>query len=89
MGAFIYFAWATSQQNVILTQQARRADRAERALCILRSDLQTRVDTSIAFLKEHPDGIPGIPAATLQQSIDNQQRTILALQLLECPETPT
>jgi len=84
VAAFVYFAWATAQQNVILARQAQAADRTEQALCILRDDLQTRVDAAQAFLKANPDGIPGIPAQQIQDSIDNQQRTILALQLLDC-----
>lgn len=82
--AFVYFAWATAQQNVILARQAEAADRTEQALCILRADLEARVATSQQFLADHPNGIPGISTSDLQQSIDNQTRTVLALQLLEC-----
>lgn len=66
-----------------------------KALCTLRDDLTIRVLSSIKFLKEHPKGLPGIPASTLIESIENQQRTILALKDLDCsteiPElnTPT
>lgn len=54
------------------------------ALCDLRHDLQERVVSGKAFLKTHPRGIPGIPAATLQQSVDNAQRTLNALVPLRC-----
>lgn len=82
--AFIYFAWVTGQQNVLLAQQAESAQRTETALCIFRDDLETRVKSAQQFLRDNPDGIPGISPELLQQSIDNQQRTILALQLLNC-----
>jgi len=56
------------------------------ALCTLRADLERRVDTSREFLKENPDGIPGIPARTIQEGINNQERTIEALGVLDCSE---
>lgn len=86
IGAFVYFAWATGEQNTVLAQQAEAADRTEQALCVLRDDLQIRVDAAVQFLKDNPDGIPGIPPQQIQDSIDNQQRTILALSLLHCDE---
>jgi hypothetical protein len=55
------------------------------SLCALRADLQTRVATSKQFLKEHPNGIPGIPAKTFRDGIKNQERTIRALSGLSCP----
>jgi hypothetical protein len=55
-----------------------------RAICALRTDLELRTQSGEAFLKEHPKGIPGIPPATLQQSIDNQKRSIKALSGLSC-----
>lgn len=54
------------------------------ALCALRGDLEKRVETSKAFLRENPKGIPGISAATIQQGINNQESTIDALSDLSC-----
>jgi uncharacterized protein (DUF1786 family) len=54
------------------------------ALCTLRADLERRVEVSREFLEKNPDGIPGITAETIQQGIDNQQRTIGALASLNC-----
>lgn len=54
------------------------------ALCTLRDDLQRRVDQSTAFLKEHPNGIPGIPRETFLQGVKNQRSTIDALNALDC-----
>lgn len=54
------------------------------ALCALRGDLEMRVATSEAFLREHPDGVPGIPTKTIVDGIVNQRRTITALAGLSC-----
>lgn len=54
------------------------------SLCTFRQDLNDRVEQSRTFLEEHPNGTPGIPAETIQQGIDNQLRTIDALNTLSC-----
>jgi hypothetical protein len=63
---------------------ARESENTNAALCTLRGDLERRVQGAKAFLTEHPLGIPGIPRATLQQNIRNQQKTIGSLSRLEC-----
>lgn len=63
---------------------AEVANNTNAALCTLRSDLEQRIDDSRQFLEDHPNGIPGISAADIQQGITNQQRTIDALSTLEC-----
>lgn len=55
------------------------------ALCALRFDLENRVHESEKFLKDHPNGIDGIPAETFQQTIEGQRRTIASLSIIECP----
>jgi hypothetical protein len=55
------------------------------ALCTFRNDLATRITSSENFLKTHPDGFAGVPAPVIQNSIDNQQRTLDALSSLHCP----
>lgn len=69
-------------------QVGHDSDRTTAALCTLRADLQSRVDQSEQFLSKHPKGFAGIPAATIKQSLEGQQRTVTALQGLECPPTP-
>jgi hypothetical protein len=54
------------------------------ALCALRTDLELRVANAEEFLAENPNGIPGISAATIEQSIQNQRSTIEALEDLDC-----
>lgn len=57
------------------------------ALCALRGDLRTRVNSTTEFLKGHPHGIPGISAATLRSGIVNEQHTITALAPISCPRS--
>jgi hypothetical protein len=51
---------------------------------VLKADLQTRIDQGHRFLSTHPNGIPGIPASVLRQSIHNQEATLSALHSLDC-----
>lgn len=61
------------------------AGESHRSLCAYRVDLQHRVDATVKFLAENPDGIPGVPIRTLRDSAANQQRTISTLHSLNCP----
>lgn len=61
-----------------------QADRSTDALCALRVDLQKRVETSERFLRENPEGVPGISPTVIREGIVNQQRTIAALSKLDC-----
>jgi hypothetical protein len=54
------------------------------ALCAFRGDLSRRVQSSIDYLAAHPNGILGIPAATIRLSLDNEQHTLTALSSLKC-----
>lgn len=55
------------------------------ALCAVRHDEQVSVASGKAFLKKNPEGIPGISAAQIQQSIDDSQATVDRLDILKCP----
>lgn len=77
----------------VLKQQSddsqRQSARNTGALCALREDLERRVAASQDFLIKNPRGFPGIPLATLQKSITDQQRSIVALSGLHCaPASP-
>jgi hypothetical protein len=54
------------------------------ALCLLRDNIEKQVATSEEFLENNPDGIPGLPAATIRASIQRQKDTLKALDILEC-----
>lgn len=74
--------------GLYLNDKARDAELNRKALCTFRADLEARVTASRDFLIEHPGGIPGIPEATIQKSIHDQERTIRALAPLPCPPPP-
>jgi len=63
---------------------AELADKTHAALCVFVDDLERRVEISEQFLKDNPNGIPGISDETIQTSIDNQLRTIDTLSGLGC-----
>lgn len=76
------FGWliSTEQRNDI----REVATSTNTALCALRGDLEQRIANAEQFLKDNPDGIPGLSAEAIQTSIDGQQRTVDALGILQC-----
>lgn len=56
------------------------------ALCTYRKNLKDAAASSRAFLKEHPNGIPGISAAQIRQSIGRQEATVASLAILKCAD---
>lgn len=82
LALLVGFVWISGVQQ--RDDIAQSANSTNQALCVLRADLEVRVADSIKFLADHPNGIPGIPVASIQQSIENQQRTVDALSGLEC-----
>lgn len=85
----VVLAGALGGITVYLVGRADEATRTHAALCAFRDDLVRRVATTQTFLIDHPRGIPGVPLATLQQSLKSQQSTIKALSRLECPPSPS
>jgi hypothetical protein len=63
---------------------ARVSNDTVSALCTFRDDLQHRYDEGVKFLVNHPDGIPGISAADIQRSLENQKATLKSLEELPC-----
>lgn len=71
----------------VIVQKDDRLEGAVFALCAMKDNLEVRVAESERFLRQHPNGIPGIPAADIQRSIANQQSTIDTISpYLDCPE---
>ena len=68
----------------VAVQTSRNAEQTRGALCALRADLERRSVTSRAFLREHPNGIPGISAKVIRDGIRNQERTVRALAGIDC-----
>lgn len=54
------------------------------SLCTFRSGIEQRVAEGQKFLIEHPNGVNGIPASTIKNSLTNQQVTLKALKKLKC-----
>ena len=81
---FIFGAWQTLENREL----ARDGDEAHDALCVLKLDLERRVGTSRQFLKDNPQGIPGIPPQVIRNGIRNQQATIDSLDKLDCQPPP-
>lgn len=54
------------------------------ALCNLRDERVREVEASRKFLKENPNGIPGISRVQILQGIEIQQTTVQALEPLQC-----
>lgn len=61
--------------------------RTEKSLCTLRTDLKKQVRASVAFLADHPEGLPkaGITAKQILDGVRARQSTIKALDRLNCP----
>lgn len=67
----LLYTWRTSEAN-------------RSALCTLRIELERKVARSTEFLIKNPNGVPGIPAATIRAGIDSETKTIEALGDLDC-----
>lgn len=68
----------------VIVKTVGDAHQTRDALCTLRSDLEVRVASSRKFLDDHPNGIPGVPVETIREGIRNQDRTIHALDSINC-----
>lgn len=68
--------------------QYQQTSQAQHALCTLRNDLESRVVRSRDYLDDLDTGvrdpIPGISRADIVTGIQNQERTISALNNLDC-----
>lgn len=78
-------AQSQANRSLIITITGNQKSDTQ-ALCSLRADVQKRVTSGEEFLKTHPNGIPGIPAPTLQASVTSSERTVKALNSLSCPK---
>lgn len=66
----------------------RTARQSTDALCALRGELRDRVTASQDFLRENPEGIPGIPDELLRDRLREQRRAVGALSPLRCSRSP-
>lgn|SRR6476620_1399611 len=81
----VLFAAVVGMAIYIFSGKTAAGTETHEAICALTSDLEVRTEGTRRFLNEHPDGISGIPASTLRESLQNQERTIGALSVVSCP----
>jgi len=55
------------------------------ALCVFRQDVERRIEDTVGFLENHPQGIAGIPREQIKTSLQAQRQTVRALRILDCP----
>lgn len=67
-----YFTWKTAQAS-------------KDGLCAIRQDSERRVTLGEQFLKNNPNGIPGISIDSLRRSVANAKETVESLSSLNCP----
>lgn len=70
---------------LLFTRLADTTDQTNRSLCTFRDDVRQRAANTASFLADHPQGIPGVPVATLRSALEGQRRTVKALSGLDCP----
>jgi len=62
----------------------RQGDENRTSLCALRLEAENRVAQGEQFLKDNPQGIPGITPQMIQRSLETSRTTISALSNLNC-----
>lgn len=93
-GLCFILVFAISVMGLMVWQAARLSQNAQgleevatethESLCAFKMDLERRYETGIKFLGDNPDGIPGISAEQIQNSLTNQKATLSALETLDC-----
>ena len=84
LGSFIAIGWIDSTSR--RAEIARVAERTNDALCVLRGDLEARVESAEQTLLELlRTNTTGFPVATTRASIRSQRDTVEALEVLACP----
>lgn len=78
------FSFAVSLALMQARNNAREGHIAKVALCSFKADLDRRVKTSEDYLRDNPQGFPGIPLTVLRKSIDDQHDVLYALRILRC-----
>lgn len=62
------------------------SENSKKALCAYQADLKQRIVSGEQFLKDNPNGIPGIPAPTIRAGLDNQKQALKSFAIVNCPE---
>lgn len=56
-------------------------------VCAIKGESVKRAALGDQFLKDNPDGIPGVSIDSLKRSTNNAKQTVKALENVECSET--
>lgn len=80
VGVLFVFLDSQAKRNALRKQ----TQQTNRALCVVRHDLEKRIDATKQFLRDNPKGIPGIPPATLKAGLENQEATVRGLSRIDC-----
>ena len=59
---------------------------ARLALCDIEQEYRKRIQRSLNFLKANPDGIPGIDALLIRNSIRDNRAVLKGLETIHCDE---
>lgn len=70
----VVYVYTTSENN-------------KEALCAYQADLVQRVASGEQFLKDNPNGIPGISEQTIRASIDSLKQSLKSFAIVNCPES--
>lgn len=79
VAVFSVFAFISNRHRSSEGQEARVA------LCVLKQDIISRHKAGTEFLKDNPNGTPGIPKSVILNSLKSQEATLDALSRLKCP----
>lgn len=80
-------AIVAAQARVLAMQNqelAKQGKQAHDGLCAFKGAEQKRLQTSRQFLRDNPNGIPGIPPSVIFNSISNSEQTVKSLEEIQC-----
>jgi hypothetical protein len=98
LGLYLFIIGLVTYVAYSSLESSRESSRNTVALCALRDninlsirDREKQIENSESFLRQHPHGIPGIPASLIERGIkDNQtslhasERSAKALSVIHC-----
>lgn len=66
--------------------RAKEGQQAHDSICALKDNLRQRVRGATKFLHDNPNGIPGIPPATIRASNARDRNTLVSLREVSCDD---
>jgi hypothetical protein len=84
LGLFLWVASFSVYAFISNRHRSAEGQQSRDALCVLKQDLINRHNSGVEFLKDNPNGTPGIPKSVILNSLKGQESTIKALKNLKC-----